>query len=75
MKEDYQKIKDDNAFFDYFKGNLTERQNAIFEGVLRSDSHEEFDLYLKNYELEVENRHLEELLDRPIWKLILSKIR
>ena len=75
MKEDYQKIKDDSDFCSYFKEDLTERQNAIFEGVLRSNSHEEFDLHIKNYELEVENRHLEELLDRPIWKLIISKIR
>ena len=75
MKEDYKKIDDDKKFLKYFTENLTERQMTIFTSVLKSQTHEEFDLYMKNYELEVENKHLRELLDKPLLKLIGSKLR
>lgn len=75
MKGDYEKIRDDNEFCSYFMDNLNERQRTIFLSVLKSQIHEEFDLYMANYELEVENEHLRKLLDEPIGKLIASKLR
>ena len=75
MKEDYEKIKNDEEFCKYFMANLDERQKTIFTGVLESQIHEEFDLYMENYELEVENKHLKQLIDKPLGKLIASKFR
>lgn len=75
MKEDYEKINAADDFIGYFIDNLDSRQKNIFKSTLNSQTHKEFDLYMKNYELEVENEHLKELLDRPIVSLISSKLR
>lgn len=75
MKEDYEKINENDDFIIYFKDNLDRRQKTIFESTLNSQTHKEFDLYMKNYELEVENEHLKELLDRPLVSLISSKLK
>ena len=75
MKGDYQSIKEDDDFCRYMYSNLNEWQRTIFSSVLKSATREEFDLYMKNYDLEVENRHLSELLNKPILKLIKSKFR
>lgn len=75
MKEDYEKINAADDFIGYFIDNLDSRQKNIFKSTLNSQTHKEFDLYMKNYELEVENEHLKELLDRPLVSLISSKLR
>ena len=75
MKKDYQKLADDGKFIRYFLDNLDERKTKIFESVLESDIHEEFDLHMENYELEKENAHLKELIDSSIPKLVKSKLR
>ena len=75
MKEDYEKINADDDFITYFLDNLDKRQETIFKSTLDSQTHKEFDLYMKNYELEVENEHLKELLDRPLVSLIPSKLK
>ena len=73
MKEDYENIRADEKFCKYMMDNLNRWQKTIFKSVLKSETREEFDLYMENYNLEVENRHLEKLLDMPILKLISSK--
>ena len=75
MKEDYLKITEDEKFLKYFMDNIDERQRMIFESAIESETRQEFDLMIRNYELESENRHLKELLDRPIHKLAISKMR
>lgn len=75
MKKDYEKINAADDFIGYFIDNLDSRQKNIFKSTLNSQTHKEFDLYMKNYELEVENEHLKELLDRPIVSLISSKLK
>ncbi|MBQ6100233.1 MAG: glycosyltransferase [Methanobrevibacter sp.] len=75
MKSDYLKITQDEKFLKYFIKNLDKRQKNIFESAVEAETREEFDLMIENYELERENEHLKELLDRPIHKLAISKIR
>lgn len=75
MKGDYQTIKENDEFCKYFVENLDGWQRTIFVSVLKSQTREEFDLYMKNYDLEIENNHLKDLLDRPILKLIKSKLK
>lgn len=75
MKKDYQKIVDDEEFCRYFMDNLDSRQKNIFESAIEADTREEFDLLIENYELERENEHLKELIDRPLHKIALSKIK
>ena len=75
MKKDYQKIYDDEDFYGYFHDNLNSRQKNIFDSAIEADIREEFDLLIENYELRRENEHLKELLDQPIHKLAISKLR
>ena len=75
MKMDYQKIADDEEFLSYFKANLDARQKNIFESALECDTCREFDLMIENYSIEKENEHLRSLLDAPISKLAISKLR
>ena len=75
MKGDYERIHEDGKFCRYMLENLSGWQKAIFCGVLECENRREFDLHMKNYNLEAENRHLEELLDRPIHKLAASRLR
>ncbi len=75
MKKDYQKITDDDEFLKYFITSLDNRKRTIFESALNSQTHEEFDLCMENYGLRMENNHLKDLLDKPILKLIFSKLK
>lgn len=74
MKVDYEKIAKDDDFCRYIVGDLVDWQKNIFMSVIDSDTHEEFDLHIRNYELERENKHLKELLDSPLHKLIASRL-
>ena len=75
MKGDYDSIAQDKEFCQYMLSNLNEWQRTIFSSVLNAGTREEFDLYMKNYDLEVENRHLRQLLDEPVVNIIKSKLK
>lgn len=74
MKKDYARIAEDDDFCNYITSDLVDWQKNIFLSVLDSDTREEFDLHIKNYELERENEHLKELMDEPLYKLAFSKL-
>lgn len=75
MKKDFERIKSDEKFYEYISHDLVEWQRNILDSVIEADTVEEYDLMLKNYDLEVENRHLKEILNEPIHKIAFSKIR
>ena len=75
MKRNYEKIAEDEDILKYVDEDLIDWQKNIFKSALEADTREEFDLLIKNYDLEVENRHLSELLDEPIHKLIISRLK
>ncbi len=75
MKKNYEMIAQDERIMDYVENDLIDWQKNIFKSALEADTREEFDLFIKNYDLRVENRHLKELLDEPVYKLAFSKFK
>ena len=75
MKRDFERIASDGDFYEYITTDLVDWQRNILESCLEADIYEEYDLMMENYDLEIENRHLKELLDEPVYKIASSKIR
>lgn len=75
MKEDYERIADDKAFEKYILDGVEDWQVNIYESALEAETHQEFDLMIENYNLKQENQHLKDLLDEPVYKLAISKLK
>ena len=75
MKKDYEKLEGDEKFMDYLKGQMNGWQRNIYESALEAETHQEFDLLVENYGLKAENEHLRKLLDMPLYKLAISRLK
>ncbi|WP_407376090.1 glycosyltransferase family 2 protein [Methanobrevibacter sp.] len=75
MKKDLERIASDDEFFHYIADDLVDWPKVIFESCLECETAEEYELMIKNYELEIDNRHLKELINWPVRDLVFSKIK
>lgn len=75
MKKDFERIACDSEFYDYICDGLVDWQKNILESCLEAETPEEYELMIKNYDLEIENEHLRQLLDGPLYKLALKRVK